>query len=471
VAIGVQFLKELQAANYRGRIIFYETFEAEADFDNDNIIPNVVYTFGNEKAAGKARLINMFESQTYRRDYSGLATARDQKNYAHEIKRRDGKSDSVLSAERFVVGSLMRSPRMIDDGFGRWPFLHTLYSYVGDGFMGLVALPVVVESVLPAVGLSWAGVSSPAILIGVQILWQLLHGSEGLTLDKTLSSVATGSFLLAITNGFGAEAPNMLFLALAYAAPHLVLNVTAFSNMEERLAGDLVDEMAARANGQPDAQRSERLAKNLSRAFPLGFELGKLYTTESRHFNQTLFQSWLEKKLAEKGLARTTIEAALNNNKDSDLIVVPIYDGLPVEEFEAIITALDAASYNSKRTVAFVGETGDHRLNDLMQSYLSRTRRAARYHSVGMVMTDQTGAVSLNLPVLERALGGLLLGSTGVQFLIGGAIDVRADGLNKDSLLMKAVFSILSEDLKVISMGISQLNAMKEIARLISSQA
>jgi hypothetical protein len=291
------------------------------------------------------------------------------------------------------------------------------------------------------------------------------HGA--LSSGKTATTLVSVAALAA--SFYGAQ-PSLYSILSAYAIPHVVLNVFHLSRFEVRLANDLVEEMVDRANGRMNARRSERLAKGLSQAFPLGFELGRFYSTDPRMFDRAAFHAALNKKLRQNNLERVSVERALSKNIDRDVIVVPIYDSLPVVELKAMLNAL-GGMYDSRRAVAFVGETTSHELNVLVDEFVSRSPRYVRFQAVGLIVQNETGEYTLDLRVAQRVLGGLLEGATGVQFLIGGVLDVRSDGLAQDSLLLRAVFSLLSEDLKMISVGIGQLNAMKDIAQLVGRQA
>ncbi|MBL8022725.1 MAG: YvcK family protein [Elusimicrobia bacterium] len=71
---------------------------------------------------------------------------------------------------------------------GRWPWLEWFYGLAGKGGWARVGLPVIMESLLPAAGLLWAGVDPgfgfwlPLLLgVGYQLVWHLGHlwGAEG----------------------------------------------------------------------------------------------------------------------------------------------------------------------------------------------------------------------------------------------------------------------------------------------------
>jgi hypothetical protein len=468
-AVATQFLKELKAENYEGQIIFYETFETETNFDDAGIVPNVVYTFGEKQDRRKWKDIGLFSSQLFRRKYNALAQQRDEQHYETETQRKGiPPRKGIKYAERFVVGEFTR-PGTQESPFGEWPFLRRFYHEFGDGIAGRVLIPILIESVVPAALLSSLHVTSLPVLIAVQVGWQLLHGRESLSKGKTVVSVLTIGLLA--FGQYHAASFYSLHLLLSYAVPHLAFNFGQLVAREARLAKDVADEIASRSNGQMNRERSKRLAREFSRAFPLGFDLGRLYT-EGRGFDRMLFQVELEKAMTRVGLPRTSLTEALVNHAGRDLVVIPVHDGLGESELRQILSGLESRQAQSEveASIVFVGTLRSKALADLIADYIHRTGYAVHYDDPGFVVARENG-LELNLSELNERLSDLLETSTGVQFVMDQHVGVNVNGLAGDSLLLRAVFTILFEDFRAITVSLQQMNAIREVTELVGRQA
>jgi hypothetical protein len=139
-AATLTYLYELYRHGYKGDIVFYETFEAQTDFDREDIVPSFSYAFSAEEMALKTADIGEYRSQEIRRPdgekYAELIVKRNAAyariEYGRVVPLPDGGMRARVQppqfVERFIIGRLFPASAKTQSMAGRWPWLMSINS-------------------------------------------------------------------------------------------------------------------------------------------------------------------------------------------------------------------------------------------------------------------------------------------------------------------------------------------------------